>query len=124
MASSHRSRLVYILGPHVEGDPFISLRMAVQNAEVLRNAGYTPHVPQLHMLWHMVSPREQDDFISINMDFLKMCGAVVKIPGVVNSDSPEEQLANELGIPVYESVFDYIKACKTPTLSVVASTGV
>lgn len=118
------SRFVYILGPHIEGDGIIALRIAIQHAEVLRNAGFTPYVPQLTTLWRMIAPREMDDFNDIHMDFMQKCDAVVKIPGMSHAGTDEEQLAMDLGIPVYETAFDLINdKPKIPALTLVANTG-
>jgi len=49
-----KNTLVYIAGPYTKGVPDENLRNAIDATEHVRNAGYTPFVLHLNVLWGMV----------------------------------------------------------------------
>lgn len=93
---------VYVAGPISKGDRTKNIRKAILAAEALRKAGHTPYLPHLDFLWDLVVPGVQhDDWLKLDHEWLKVCEALVRLPGESLGADQEVRWAKELGIPVY-----------------------
>lgn len=99
---------VYVAGPYTLGDPVLNVRRAVQAANELFDAGHAPYVPHLTHLWHTISPRPFDDWMRLDLDWLPVCDAVVRLPGNSRGADMETSAARDYNIPVFDSVAAFL----------------
>lgn len=99
---------VYIAGPYTNGDQVQNVRNAIIAAESIMSAGMVPFVPHLNMLWHMVSPHDHTTWLAWDAYWLAKCDAVLRLPGVSLGADREEEQAQTLGIPVFQSVEELV----------------
>lgn len=92
---------IFISGPYTNGDIAVNVRTAIEAASKLTDAGYTVYLPHLSHFWHLVSPRPYKDWIKLDLAWLKLCDAVVRLPGESPGSEIEKKEADGLGIPVF-----------------------
>ena len=103
-------KLVYIASPYTFGDLAVNVRRQIFNAEYIRDAGFVPEVPLLSHFWHMISPHNYEYWMQLDLDKLEHCDCLVRLSGESKGADREVEYAKKLGIPVYYSVLDMIKA--------------
>ena len=79
------------------------MRNAVLAADRLLRKGHIPYVPHLTHLWHMIVPHLYEDWLTLDKEWLKICDAVLRLPGESHGADDEVKTAECLGIPVYYS---------------------
>ena len=97
---THKTR-VYIAGPYSKGDVAVNVRSALAIAERLVDLGYSPYVPHLTHFWHLTFPRPYAFWLEHDMEWLRVCDAVFRIPGDSSGADGEVREAELLGIPVF-----------------------
>jgi hypothetical protein len=99
------SRLkVYIAGPYTKGDVAVNVRAAMQAWAELHSAGYCPYCPHWSHFQHLLTPRPWRTWIEYDLEWIKICAAVVRLPGESKGADEECAAALALGIPVFHSV--------------------
>ena len=101
---------VYIAGPYTHGDVARNVRAAIDAAHAIREAGHTPLVPVLSHFWHMIHPRAYEDWLAMDLEWLEVCDAVVRLPGHSPGADRETAEAARIGLPVYHGVTVFILA--------------
>lgn len=99
-----RGLRVYVAGPLSRGDTAGNVRAAISAAGELVTLGHLPYVPHLTILWHLVQPRPYEEWMRLDLAWLAVCDALVRLPGDSLGAEVEVERAHELGIPVYLSV--------------------
>jgi hypothetical protein len=98
---------VYVSGPYsahmVDGT-----RNAILAAEELRKNKFLPFVPHLSLLWDLVCPSPYEEWIDYDLEWLRHCDILLRLPGESPGADREVILAHKLGIPVYYSVREVI----------------
>lgn len=102
-------RYIYVSGPYSHGDQAANVRAAIEAANVLLDAGYIPYCPHLSHFHHMLFPHDYETWMQLDLAWLEMCDAVVRLPGHSPGADREVTRAHELGIPVYYSVEEFLK---------------
>lgn len=97
---------VYIAGPYTKGDVAVNVRNAIHAGDVAAHFGHTPFVPHLSHFWHMQCPREYEFWMDQDMQWLKLCEAVLRLPGESAGADAEVKWAQENGLKIFYSVFD------------------
>jgi len=92
---------VYIAGPYTKGDVVLNVRKAVETGQKVLEKGHWPYIPHLTHFWHMLYPGEYQQWLDLDMEYLRVCHALVRIPGDSSGADLEVAEANRLGIPVY-----------------------
>lgn len=95
---------VYVAGPYTSPDPVQNTRTAIEAGDRLWRMGYIPFVPHLTMTWHLVCPHEYEDWLAYDIEWLKQCSAVLRLPGASNGADKEVELAKGLDMPVFHSI--------------------
>lgn len=95
---------VYVAGPYTKGDVVINVRNAIQAAETLAMWGHTPFIPHLSHPWHTVAPHPWGFWMEQDIAWLRVCEAVLRIPGESTGADKETAEAERLSIPVYHSL--------------------
>jgi hypothetical protein len=99
---------VYIAGPYTKPDPEANTKRAIEAGNKLLDAGFAPFCPHLSHYWHLQTPRDYEDWMAIDLAWLPMADAVVRLPGESSGADREVVLAHTLAIPVYGSVEELI----------------
>jgi hypothetical protein len=95
---------VYVAGPYTKGDVVINVREAIIAGNNIRALGHTPFIPHLSHFWHLVVPHEDVDYwYQYDIEWLKVCDALFRLPGESHGADEEERIAREMGIPVFHS---------------------
>jgi hypothetical protein len=101
---------VYVSGPYAKGDAAENVRRAVMAADELLRAGHVPFCPHLSHFWHLLCPKPREAWLQYDLEWLRACDAVVRLPGESEGADAEVEAARELGIPVYGSVGEFFEA--------------
>lgn len=99
-----RKKVVYVAGPYTKPDPVLNTQAAVDLAEKLVAAGYTPIVPHLCHLWHLISPHSYTYWVELSAEWLRLADAILVLPGESLGTLNEVELAKTLGIPIYQTI--------------------
>ena len=92
--------LIYIAAPYTNPDPVENTHHACKIADALLEAGFTPLIPHLSLLWHIVSPKPYGVWLAYDRELLKRCDVVLRVPGSSAGATQECTLADSLDIPV------------------------
>ena len=103
MKSMMRKTRVYVCGPLTE-DPVVNIRKAVDAAEELMRAGYTPVVPHLMYFWQLVYPHDWNEMMNVCVELVKGCDILLRLPGRSRGAKIEEEVAKKRGMPVVGSI--------------------
>ena len=103
----------YIAGPYTKGDVAMNVRNAVQAANEVLDAGHTPFVPHLNHLWHLITPRPYQDWMRLDLKWLKVCDVMIRLPGEsAGAEDREVAVARRIHIPVFGSVKEFLDFVK------------
>ncbi len=91
---------VYVAGPYSGGYIPYNVKNAVDAAEQLAQAGHYAYIPHLSMYWDMFYPHPYDFWMALDDAFLRVCEAMIRLPGESSGADKEEKVAKSLGIPV------------------------
>ena len=92
---------IYVAGPYTKGDVAVNVRNAFEAADKLADAGFAPFVPHGTHFWHFAFPRPYEEWLKLDLAFLPVCDAVLRLPGLSSGADAEVVEAERLGIPVY-----------------------
>jgi hypothetical protein len=101
---------VYVAGPYSGGDTILNIRAAIRAASRIMDAGHAPFYPHLTGIWHLVSPKEYEQWLAYDFEWLRACEALVRLPGDSPGADREVETAKEEGIPVYLGVGAFLAA--------------
>lgn len=93
--------LVYIAGPYTHPDPVTNTREACLVADRVTEMGAAVIVPHLSLLWHAISPAPIETWYERDIDVMRHCHAVVRLPGASTGADAEVGEAVRLDLPVY-----------------------
>jgi len=100
---------LYIAGPYTQGDVVLNVRAAVQAAERAIQLGWTPYIPHLTHLWHLISPHPIDFWYQHDLEWLRACQALLRLPGESKGVDREVEEAVKSGIPVFDGMDSLIE---------------
>lgn len=96
---------VFISGPYTKGDVAQNVKNSMDMANELINLGYAPFCPHLFHFLHMNNFQEYEKWLEIDIEYLKICDAVIRIPGDSSGADKEISIANNLHIPVFQDTY-------------------
>ncbi len=100
---------VYVAGPYTHGDVEENVAAAMLAADALIRAGMAPYVPHLWHFQHAAYLQPYEVWTALDMEWLRVCDAVVRIPGRSPGADAEVAEARRLGIPVFGSVEEAVR---------------
>lgn len=100
---------VYVAGPYTIGDTAVNVRVAIMAGDQLIRSGHVPFVPHLSHFWHMLYPHKYETWIWYSAEWLKVCGAVVRLKGESVGADMEVHWAQQHGIPIFGSVDAFLQ---------------
>jgi hypothetical protein len=92
---------IFIAGPYTSPDPAVNVRAAIDAATRILDAGHTPFVPHLTHFWHVIVPRPYETWTAWDLEWLKVCDAVVRLPGRSPGADAEMSEAANLGLAMF-----------------------
>lgn len=95
---------VYVAGPITKGDYMMNVRKAIDAAHEIRELGLLPYVPHLSAMWHLVYPREYEDWMEQDFAWVEQCHALFRVAGESSGADREMEFARSKNIPVFESI--------------------
>lgn len=100
---------VYIAGPYTS-DPASCTAEAIRAGGRILDAGHTPFVPHLAHYWETLhDSRPYEDWMRLDLAWLEVSEAVIRLPGASSGADREASRAAELDIPVFESVDQFLE---------------
>ncbi len=102
--------LVYVAGPYTKGDVALNVRQACAVGRKIWSLGlFSPVIPHLCHLWHLIAPEEYEFWLSYDLSFLPYCKYLVRIPGESSGADGEMIDARNLGLRVWEPPEEFYK---------------
>jgi len=105
---------VYVAGPITKGILTDNIKQATDAGIALMRAGFAPLVPHLTCYMggptpeHLPHGTRQEDWYEIDLPWVAVSDAVLRLPGESRGADLETDMAIRLGIPVYRSIDDLI----------------
>ncbi len=101
-------KLIYIAAPYTYPDPVENTHKVIKLAERIIGAGYTPYIPHLNLLWHLVVPHSQEFWYTYDLEILKRCDALLRMDGSSEGADREVQFAKDNNILIIYGIDDLI----------------
>lgn len=96
---------VYCAGPY-SSDPEANTYTAIEFADKLLRLGYAPFIPHLSHFWDEQHPHDYEVWIGWCLEWVKVCDAVLRLPGESRGADIETELAYGIDVPVFHSIED------------------
>lgn len=97
-------KAVYIASPYTKGDVAVNVRESLLAADQLLELGYAPYPPLYSHFWHFLSPKPYETWTTLDMEWVKRCDCVLRLPGESSGADAEVKLAKANNIPVFSSI--------------------
>lgn len=81
---------VYIASPYTIGDVARNVKEAMDTADKLMNLGFAPFCPLYSHFQHMAHPRPYHDWMRLDLEWLKVCDCLLRLPG--ESDGANQEV--------------------------------
>jgi nucleoside 2-deoxyribosyltransferase len=101
---------VYIASPYTLGDVAVNVKLQMDIANILIEKGFAPFVPLYSHFQHMAHPRPYQDWIKLDLEWVKSCDYLLRVGGESKGADDEVKFAIKLNIPVYFELKDLIDA--------------
>jgi hypothetical protein len=95
---------IYVAGPYTKGDVCVNVRTAVLAGLEIVKAGHAPFVPHLSHFMHYLEPQGYEVWMEQDFEWIRVCHALLRLPGESSGADREVSLATDLGIPVFHSM--------------------
>lgn len=102
--TTHPIAYVYVAGPLSHGDQALNVRAALDAGKRLMDAGLHPFIPHLSWLSHLVHPTPYEEWLAYDLEWIKRCDALLRLPGFSPGAEREANFARFLGLPVFGDV--------------------
>jgi hypothetical protein len=100
---------VYISGPYTQGDVGANMHTHMRCALEIIDLGYAPVWPVCSHFLHMLSPRDYEVWMDVDLAWLEGCSVLLRLPGYSPGGDREVKHAQSLGIPVVYSVAELVE---------------
>lgn len=95
---------IYIAGPYTKGDVVQNVRAAIEAGDKVAAMGHIPFIPHLSHFWHMLFPHEYTFWLKQDLEWLKVCDAILRLPGDSNGADREVEEAINLKLRLFFSI--------------------
>ena len=95
---------VYLASPYTLGDVAVNVKLQIDTVDELMNYGFAPFAPLYSHFQHMSHPRSYQDWIDIDMEWVRVCDCLLRLGGESKGAEDEIKLAKSLGMPVFYSI--------------------
>lgn len=97
---------VYIASPYTNGDVAVNVKIQMDYADELMNLGFAPFVPLYSHFQHMAHPRPYEDWVKIDLEWVKVCDCLLRLRCESSGADGEVKFAEQNNIPVFYSLTD------------------
>ena len=105
---SHRTvPHIYVAGPY-SAYPIYGIRNAILAGDEVLAAGMYPHIPHFTGIWDLVSPKPYEDWLNLDLEAVRICDAILRLPGESSGADGEVEFGASIGIPTFYSLEDLI----------------
>ncbi len=95
---------VYIASPYTKGDVAVNVKRQLDCVDELMNLGFAPFAPLYSHFQHMAHPRPYEDWVKIDLEWVKVCDCVLRLDGESNGADGEVEFAGANGIKVFYTI--------------------
>lgn len=95
---------VYIASPYTLGDVGQNVHNAMVAADSLIDLGFAPFVPLYSHFQHIRFPRPYKTWVQLDLEWLRYCDCLLRLPGKSRGADKEVCLAIERNIPVFQTI--------------------
>jgi hypothetical protein len=99
---------VYIASPYTIGDVAVNVKNQMEMADKLMDLEFAPFVPLYSHFQHMAHPRPYEDWIEIDLEWLKVCDCLLRLPGESKGADREVNEMLSMDKPVFYKIIDLI----------------
>ena len=99
---------IFIAGPYTQGDIAQNVKNAMNLANDLINLGFAPYCPHLTHFLHINNWQPYEKWLALDIEYLVICDALIRIPGDSVGADGEVKKANELKLPVFYSLTELL----------------
>jgi hypothetical protein len=102
-----RRTRVYVAGPISKGDIAANVKRGADAGLELLRLGYAPFIPHLsHYINEKatVGTSDYEKWLELDFSFIRVCDAVLRLPGESAGADREVAFARSVGVPVYGSL--------------------
>ena len=92
---------VYIASPYTLGDVAVNVKLQLDTVDELMNKGFAPFAPLYSHFQHMAHPRPYQDWVKIDLEWVKVCDCLLRLDGESKGADGEVKYAKEFGLPVF-----------------------
>lgn len=101
----NKSKLkVYIACPYTIGNVDQNVKRSIECTSHLIDNGHLPFNPLLAHFVHMQYPKDYKTWTDLDMEWMKICDVLLKLPGESKGADKEMELARKLNIPIVHSI--------------------
>ena len=97
---------VYIASPYTKGDPAVNVKIQIDMADELITKGFAPFVPLYSHFQHMHHPRPYEDWLKLDLEWIKSCDCVLRLSGESSGADKEVEFAEKNNILFFYSIED------------------
>ncbi len=100
---------IFVSGPYTLGDVAQNVKNSMDVSNDLISLGFAPFCPHLTHFLHMNKFQPYEKWLEIDLAFLRVCDALIRIPGESNGADKEVEFAKKLNIPIVYNIADLKK---------------
>jgi len=104
--------MVYVASPYTLGDTGENVRAQLETGDKLMDMGYCPILPLLTHFQHIHKPRPYCDWMAIDVEKIRRCDVLLRLPGQSKGADDEVECATKLKIPVVYSITELTNTTK------------
>lgn len=93
-------KVIYIASPYTIGDVAANVAVQIDAAHRIMDMGHCPIAPLLSHFLHLHRQRDYHDWINVDLELVKRCDIVLRLPGESSGAEGECRLAREINVPV------------------------
>lgn len=98
---------IYVAGPLSTGtysETTKNVRNAIDHADSIMLLGGAPYLPHLSHFWNLFHMHGWEEWMKLDYEYVKVCDAILRLPGESKGADQEVEWAKQLGIPVYHNM--------------------
>jgi hypothetical protein len=97
---------VFISSPYTLGDKEENVKNSLEVADKLMSLGMPPFTPVLGHYQDIILPRDEEDWLAWDIEWMLMCDVVLRLPGKSVGADNEVKIAKENNMLVFYSIVE------------------
>jgi hypothetical protein len=104
---------VYLSSPYTVGNAGTNVKKHLDCTHLLIDCGFIPFAPLLTHFLHMNRPRHYEEWMQYDLEWVKACDALLRMPGESNGADRETFLARDIGLHTFSDLGHLINWVKS-----------